>query len=224
MAGRKHPLPSVRAPSHWQAIVALLVLAAIFGLVVRQLSDWLAGAIVVLVPVLLVSAILARQRKNDRLNRRLALALVALIVLVLLASVGLVIAQLVYAHLTVRFLGPQPSPPELLRNAALIWLSNVLVFAVSYWEIDAGGPAQRHRGPYHSDDVVFPQRQRDDAHADWTPDFLDYLFLSFNSSTAFSPTDTLVLSRRMKALMMIQSLISLAVLAVLAARAVNALA
>jgi uncharacterized membrane protein len=69
---------------------------------------------------------------------------------------------------------------------------------------------------------VFPQRQHEGAD-DWMPDFLDYLFFAFNSSTAFSPTDTLVLSRRMKLLMMSQSLISLAVLAVVAARAVNAL-
>jgi uncharacterized membrane protein len=69
---------------------------------------------------------------------------------------------------------------------------------------------------------VFPQRQHD-GFDDWMPDFLDYLFLAFNSSTAFSPTDTLVLSRRMKLLMMSQALISLAVLAVVAARAVNAL-
>ena len=69
---------------------------------------------------------------------------------------------------------------------------------------------------------MFPQRQHEGAD-DWMPDFLDYLFLAFNSSTAFSPTDTLILSRRMKGLMMCQSLISLSVLAVAAARAVNAL-
>ena len=100
-----------------------------------------------------------------------------------------------------------------------------MLFAFWYWETDAGGPIERHRGgaPYQSADLVFPQRQHDGTD-DWIPEFLDYLFFSFNSSTAFSPTDTLVMSRRMKVLMMVQSLISLAVLAVVAARAVNALA
>ena len=116
-----------------------------------------------------------------------------------------------------------PSPAALLRNAALIWLSNVLRVR----PLVLGGRRRRSgrratRGPTSSDDLVFPQRQHEGARR-LDARFLDYLFLAFNSSTAFSPTDTLVLSRRMKVLMMCQSLISLSVLAVVAARAVNAL-
>lgn len=101
---------------------------------------------------------------------------------------------------------------------------NILAFAVWYWEIDGGGPARRHPGRHSSTDFAFPQQQDDDGLVEgWSPGFVDYLFLAFNTSIAFSPTDTLVLSRRAKLLMMAQALISLVVLAVLAARAINTL-
>ena len=93
-----------------------------------------------------------------------------------------------------------------------------------YWEIDGGGPGRRHREGYHSSDFVFPQRTLDQtAGPPRCPHFVDYLFLAFNTSTAFSPTDTLVLSRRIKLLVMTQSLILLMVLAIIAARAINTL-
>jgi uncharacterized membrane protein len=215
----------LRPQAHWQAALAVLVFGAIFWLVVSQLSPGLSAAFVTLLLAGLLSVALARRRRWHGATRLLALALVGLVTVGLAASVAVVIAQLVYGDLMVEWLGGSPTPPQLLRNAALIWLSNVIVFAVWYWEIDAGGPAARHRrASYESDDLVFPQRQHASAKDGWIPDFLDYLFFSFNSSTAFSPTDTLVMSRRMKVLMMCQSLISLAVLAVVAARAVNALA
>ncbi len=210
------------AAGHWQVPVAILALVGIFWLVASQLTPRITTAFVALAIVVLASVLVARRRGLHGATRVLALALVALVTIALAASVALVIAQLVYGKRMVAWLPTPPTPAELLRNAALIWLSNVIVFAVWYWEIDAGGPAQRHRGRYDSDDLMFPQRQHEGAD-DWVPDFLDYLFFSFNSSTAFSPTDTLVMSRRMKVLIMCQSIISLAVLAVVAARAVNAL-
>ena len=122
------------------------------------------------------------------------------------------------------------SPPQLLRSAAALWLSNILVFASWYWRLDAGGPQERARTPGHTDGAfLFPQMTMDPAakiaagEHDWEPNFVDYLFLAFNTSTAFSPTDVPVLSRWAKILMMIQSLISLLVIALLAGRAVNIL-
>jgi uncharacterized membrane protein len=220
---RRPRLPP-RAPAHWQAALAVLALVGIFGMVVYQLSPRLSAAFVVLTIAVLASVRLARRRQLHGLTRVLALTLVGLVTAALALSVALIIAQLVYPDLMIEWMGTRPSPAGMLATAAVIWLSNVLAFAVWYWEIDAGGPAERHRGTYRSDDLVFPQRQRDFDGDDWVPDFLDYLFFAFNSATAFSPTDTLVMSRRMKVLMMCQSLISLAVLAVVAARAVNALA
>ena len=122
------------------------------------------------------------------------------------------------------------SPTALLLSATAIWTSNILVFALWYWRLDAGGPHGRDARPGHANGAfLFPQmtmlpgRQAAAGQAMWSPNFLDYLFLAFNASTAFSPTDTPVLARWGKVLMMLQSLISLAVVAVLAARAVNIL-
>ena len=113
---------------------------------------------------------------------------------------------------------------NLLLSAALLWFSNVLVFALWYWELDAGGPHHRHVGPVVSTDFLFPQMVAGGEHSvNWCPEFLDYLFLAFNSSTAFSPTDTMVLARRAKTLMMLQSVISLVTVAVIVGRAINTL-
>jgi uncharacterized membrane protein len=105
-----------------------------------------------------------------------------------------------------------------------------LVFALWYWRLDAGGPYQRDKEPGHSNGAfLFPQMTmskealREAGQQDWSPDFVDYLFLAFNTSTAFSPTDTLVLARWAKILMMLQALLSLLIIALLAARAVNIL-
>jgi len=117
-----------------------------------------------------------------------------------------------------------------LGSAAAIWVSNFLVFASWYWRLDGGGPHLRARAPGHSDGAfLFPQMtMHPDAkiaagEEEWQPHFVDYLFLAFNTSTAFSPTDVPVLSRWAKILMMLQSMISLLVIALLAGRAVNIL-
>ncbi len=102
---------------------------------------------------------------------------------------------------------------------------NILVFASWYWRLDAGGPNQRDLRDSHEDGAfLFPQMITPwDSDKNWRPGFVDYLFLAFNTSTAFSPTDVPVLSRWAKLMMMVQALISLATVALLAARAVNIL-
>jgi uncharacterized membrane protein len=110
----------------------------------------------------------------------------------------------------------------LLRDAALIWIINVVTFALWYWEIDGGGPLMRKVRPHEAKDFLFPQQAWGEAET-WSPRFLDYLFLAFNHSTAFSPTDTAVLSRRAKVLVMIQASLSLMAIAVLIAKAINSL-
>jgi hypothetical protein len=133
-------------------------------------------------------------------------------------SAALLVGQLLNATTSVE-------PSALLVGAALIWAANCLVFAVWYWEIDGGGPMERRRDGHVSTDFLFPQLQIGDGTSShgWWPGFLDYLFVAWNASTAFSPTDTLILSRRAKVLMMIQSLIALVTVVVLAARAINTL-
>lgn len=120
-------------------------------------------------------------------------------------------------------------PKVLLSVAAVVWVSNVLVFASWYWRLDAGGPHARERRETHREGAfLFAQMTLDESDTNsaargWTPGFVDYLFLAFNASTAFSPTDVPVLSRWAKVLMMVQSSISLVTIALLAARAVNIL-
>jgi uncharacterized membrane protein len=122
------------------------------------------------------------------------------------------------------------SPTNLLLSAASLWITNILLFALWYWRLDAGGPHGRDKRVRHAEGAfLFPQMAiPPDAKVvvgsqTWSPNFLDYLFLAFNTSTAFSPTDTPALTRWAKVLMMVQSIISLTVLVVLAARAVNIL-
>jgi uncharacterized membrane protein len=199
-------------------------MVVIFGGVAAQFSMRLGVAVVVVGLGILGAVAFARRREWHVLHGKLTTVLMILLTLALAVSVVGVIAELVDEAALSQWFGKSPSPAMLLGIAAVIWLVNILLFAFWYWELDAGGPAARHCGePYRSDDLQFPQRQHDSDDT-WIPEFLDYLFFAFNSSTAFSPTDTLVMSRRMKVLMMVQSLISLAVLAVVAARAVNALA
>jgi hypothetical protein len=144
-----------------------------------------------------------------------------------------VVTLAMLASLTLLVLGlpaRKETPGQLLVSAACLWLSNVLIFASWYWRLDAGGPHQRDLRGAHTDGAfLFPQMMLDPelreemGEQDWRPGFVDYLFLAFNTSTAFSPTDVPVLSRWAKGLMMIQAAISLATLAILAARAINIL-
>jgi hypothetical protein len=115
---------------------------------------------------------------------------------------------------------------SLLRAAGALWLSNILVFASWYWRLDAGGPHKRDRRASHAEGAfLFPHMlsSHSASRHPWRPGFVDYLFLAFNTSTAFSPTDVAPLTRWAKLLMMLQSLISLGTLVLVAARAVNIL-
>jgi hypothetical protein len=122
------------------------------------------------------------------------------------------------------------SGTELLTSAGVLWTSNVIVFASWYWRLDGGGPNERERLDAHTRGAfLFPQMAITPPSSDvslaeeegWRPNFVDYLFLAFNTSTAFSPTDVPPLSRWAKSTMMLQSVISLATIVVLAGRAVN---
>lgn len=106
----------------------------------------------------------------------------------------------------------------LLRSATLLWISNVLVFAVWYWNLDGGGPRKRHENNHQASDFMFPQQVNGNS---WEAHFFDYLFVAFTGATAFSPTDTAPLSRRAKILMMLEGLISFMIVAVLISRVAN---
>jgi hypothetical protein len=113
-------------------------------------------------------------------------------------------------------------PTDLLINGGSVWLLNIMVFAMAYWEFDRGGPAARAVARKPHPDFLFAQMTAPELTSrDWEPTFVDYLYLSFTNATAFSPTDTLPLSRWAKLTMMAQSAISLVTVALVVARAVN---
>lgn len=113
---------------------------------------------------------------------------------------------------------------SLIRAAINIYLTNIIVFGLLYWEIDGGGPIKRTWDKVRGRDFLFPQMATPDlAPKEWLPSFIDYLYVSTTNATAFSPTDTMPLTRTAKLLMLVQSLVSLTTLGLVAARAVNIL-
>jgi uncharacterized membrane protein len=111
-----------------------------------------------------------------------------------------------------------------LLTGGAIWLTNVIVFGIWYWEFDRGGPLERAVGSQPYPDFVFPQMTNPElAPADWEPGFVDYLYVSFTNAMAFSPTDTMPMTRWAKLTMLLQSLISVVILVLVVARAVNIL-
>jgi uncharacterized membrane protein len=109
---------------------------------------------------------------------------------------------------------------NLLRSAALLWVDNILIFALWYWELDGGGPRKRYLSGHHAADFVFPQQAEGKS---WEPHFLDYVFLAFTCATALSPADTIPLTQMAKVLMMIEATLSLTIIGLLIARSVNIL-
>ena len=112
-----------------------------------------------------------------------------------------------------------------MTAGSTVWVSNILAFALLYWELDSGGSAARARHPPEQPDIAFPEQLNPSiASADWRPRFYDYLYLGFTNATAFSPTDAMPLSLRFKGTMALQALISLVILGLVIARAVNVFA
>lgn len=113
---------------------------------------------------------------------------------------------------------------ELIFASAAVWVTNILVFGLWYWELDRGGPYERHNPDHREPDFLFPQMSvPGSGPPDWAPGFIDYLYVSFTNATAFSPTDTMPLTGMAKLLMGMQSMTSLLTVAVVASRAVNIL-
>ena len=205
----------------WLAGVVVLAVAGIYTALPEHLIFGPRWGFLVVVVALLIPTMAAHYLKYHRANQILGFAESGVVTLGMIASVVLLISGLP-TH--------REQPAELLLSAAALWATNVLVFALWYWRLDAGGPHGRDKRKSHDEGAfLFPQMMLpEDAPIagkpeEWAPNFLDYLFLAFNTSTAFSPTDVPVLTRWAKVLMMLQSLISLTVLALLAARAVNIL-
>jgi hypothetical protein len=199
----------------WPAWVAFLALGGAYALVSQRLVIGPTWGLLIVGLLTVTGAAILRRRGLVRATRVFALGGLGVITLAVSVSAVFLMGAL---------LNRSTEAIDLLRDAALLWVSNILTFSLWYWEVDGGGPAHRHATACGSSDFAFPQAQLGDKpSAAWSPEFVDYVFLAFNTSTAFSPTDTMVLARRAKILMMYQSLISLVTIAVLAARAINTL-
>jgi hypothetical protein len=206
---------STREP-RWPAFLAMLSAAGVFWALPEPLSlgpGWLLLAVIV---VLMIPIVITNSRGYFRITRLLTFGALALITVAMIVSIVFLI-QGIPSH--------REMPRALLRSALALWITNILVFALWYWKLDAGGPLGRdHSRCKISSAFLFPQLSSERAsYEGWSPQFLDYLFVAFNTSTAFSPTDSAVLARWAKVATMLQSLISLAILVLLAARAVNIL-
>ena len=202
----------------WPAWLAILAVGGLYTALPPYLIVGPRWLFLIIVVVLMLPIVISHFRNLHRVNRLFGFTVSGVVTLGLIASVTLLIRALP-EH--------KETPTDLLLSAASLWFTNILVFAVWYWRLDAGGPHGRDQTPGHDEGAfLFPQMTLSsckDRTQQWSPNFVDYLFLAFNTSTAFSPTDVPVLERWAKILMMTQSLISLTVIAVLAARAVNIL-
>jgi hypothetical protein len=211
---------TVAAQPVWPAVVAVLAVGGLHLAIPEPLTFGPSWLLLAVVSVFLVPVLVARMRGSFDLNQKLGYVLLGVVTAAMLWSLTLLVWSLPRHTLP---------PSMLLRSAAALWVTNILVFASWYWRLDAGGPHARHVSVCHTKgDFLFPQMTLAPGSSraldpDWTPGFVDYLFLAFNTSTAFSPTDSPVLARWAKVAMMVQSSISLVTLALLAARAVNIL-
>ena len=218
----------------WLARGSVALVAALQLFVVNDFSvgpKWLAPAleILLLVPLSFATAWTLEKAKTHvehhlieiaRYRKQIRGAAIFLTALITLSNFA-ALFELVRALLS----GKAGAGPSLLLDAVNIWATNVIAFALWFWNIDRGGPALRGLGEHNSQDFLFPQMTMASAKgADWMPGFIDYVFVAFTNATAFSPTDTLPLSQRAKLLMMAQAGVSLLVVALVAARAVNILA
>lgn len=190
---------------------------------------WLFPALVAVIlgPLLILTP---RRENENRIARGASIVLIAVSTVFNAVSLVLLVATLLGARHGHQGLG---NGVQLLKAGVQIWVTNVLVFGLWYWELDAGGPAQRSKAEsathFTQADFEFPQMIPDQekmpyANARWKPAFFDYLFLAFNTATALSPCDTFPQTATAKALMMAESTVSLVTIAIIVSRSINILA
>lgn len=206
---------ALREP-RWPAFVAMLAAAGVYLALPEPLSVGPSWLLLVVIVLLMIPIGISARRGDHGVTR----------ILTLIANIAITLAMI---GALIRLVEGIPehleTPRALLRSASALWVSNILISALWYWKLDAGGPLRRElpNGMANSS-FLFPQMSsKATGELGWVPNFVDYLFLAFNTSTAFSPTDTAVLSKWAKLGTMLQSLISLTIIALLAARAVNIL-
>lgn len=225
--------PPAQRPGEPRLPAAIAVVAAIclYALLPSALLLAPRFLVPILEALLFVPLVMANPRQMTRQNTALRRTSIGLVLVIAATNDGALVL------LVTRLVGGGGThPKQLLLAAAQIWLTNILVFALAYWELDRGGPVTRTREP-HAElppaDFRFPQDEDHDAidevarrsaaKSGWTPGFIDYLYVSVTNSSAFSPTDTMPLSPRVKILMAIESVSALMLSVLVIARGVSLL-
>ncbi|MEO6913570.1 MAG: hypothetical protein ABI182_06065 [Candidatus Baltobacteraceae bacterium] len=218
-----------REEPRWHAAIAVVIALLLYVTLPPKLTFgplWLVPlmTLALMVPLLIFSPY---RHQETQWQRILSIVLIIIINLANIVSVILLVFSLVVPHQHTK----SATGTQLILSAAQIWLTNILVYGLWFWEIDGGGPDVRahtvlaHRS--YKPDFAFPQMLMPDRMASldpaWKPRFLDYVFVSFTNATAFSPTDTFPLSQAAKLLFMGEAVTALVTIAVIAGRAVNIL-
>jgi uncharacterized membrane protein len=217
-SGRSYPPPPAGEPT-WPAQATVLASIGLQLALPQRLTvgpSWLVPA---LEGALLVGLSLATPKQLEREHSRRRTIAIGLIALVTAANVfSLYELTHFLLHHNVN------KGRQLIISGMLIWLTNFLIFALWYWELDRGGPGKRAAGEDSAPDFLFQQMLDDSIQPrNWRPQFIDYLYVSLTNATAFSPTDTMPLTPRAKTVMGIQSVVSLVTLGLIVSRAVNIL-
>lgn len=226
----REPLREEAFESRWEAAPAVALVIALQLLLagVSKMQDWSLWRLpwwVWLIPVgaeialLLPLAFERPRRRLEEIGHRRTAALA------LTSVVSLANALLLIALLASLLGGHEQSGGELLLKGLTVWGTNVIAFGLWFWGLDRGGPVRRVQPDPPLPDFQFPQMENPNlAEPDWRPALFDYMYVSLTNSIAFSPTDAMPLSRRVKLLMLFESTISAVTVLLVAARAVNILA
>ncbi|MER5812569.1 hypothetical protein ABT143_31025 [Streptomyces sp. NPDC002033] len=230
-ARTRHPRHERRGEARMPAVIATLVAIGLYQVLPHQLLVGphyvlLGLELLLLVPLIAMNP--KRLTRQTRLSRTLSLALVLIIAASNLVALGILIHDMLSVGVK--------DGGSLLTAAFQVWLTNIIVFGLAYWELDRGGPVSRTQTPRDAlplADFRFSQDENHDAvqevadgssvTSDWVPTLVDYLYVSVTNSTAFSPTDTMPLSTRAKAMMSVQSIAALTTSLLVIARAVSIL-
>jgi len=216
--GRLYPPPADPEP-FWPAQATILAAIGLQLLLPPRLTVGPSWLIPALEGALLIGMSLATPRQLEhehRVRRNVALGLTAFVSAANIFSLGALTHFLLHHNVA--------NGRELVISGVLIWLTNLLIFALWYWEMDRGGPGRRAAGHDGAPDFLFPQMSDDHIQPpDWRPMFIDYLYVSLTNNTAFSPTDTMPLSPIAKSVMGVQSVVSLLTIGLIVSRAVNIL-
>jgi uncharacterized membrane protein len=209
-----------RGEPRWPVTFSVIGAVVLQTLLPNQLRFLPRGAEPALEAALLLGLIVANPVRIERRSRFVRMVSIVLIFLITLANATS--AVLLIRAILEGKAGSVAGP--LLATGASVWATNVIAFALWYWEFDRGGPVHRAHGTFQHPDMLFPQMTVQElTPSDWEPYFVDYLYTSFTNATAFSPTDVMPMARWAKLTMLVQSAVSLALGALVIARAVNIL-